>query len=366
MVGLSVVGVSWGRAVTNGGQESFAALNAEWMRDHHLGFIVDRVEQYQVAHDQPRRGGAPARALISQPAPAASGGTEGGVGMGVGAEPVPTPMRTPAAQAFAGEGVWTSAGSGVFTTRVRPNSLTTSLVVFVARIDLRSARVQLVAGSQLPGDSWSHPPQITAAECPSVVLAFNGGFRFDQSQGGWFADGRVSSKYPLVDGAASLVTFKDGTVTVGQWGRDVASGDLSRIDSVRQNLRLLVDGGAVVPTIDDGPVWGARLKNSLYVWRSGYGITASGDLLYVGGPGLTPRDLAERLVDAGATRGMQGDINPDWVAANLYHHDAGGCHGSKGLDAAPAQGGQKSSGDRYLSADTRDFVEVLAGAGPKI
>lgn len=362
---ILVVAISWVRAITKTGPESFAALNAEWMRDNHLGFIVDRVEQYQYSHDQPKLGGAPDKSLIgvssstSAPSPSAPASSR--------TAPPPAPMRTPAPTPFPGEGVWAPAGPkrpdgtfGVYTTRVRSNAKTTSLLVFVARINPAGAKIRIVPGTELPGGSWSHAPQVTAQECPQAILALNGGFRFDQALGGWYSDGHSSPDFALVDGAASLVTFKDGTVTVGQWGRDVTAKDLPRIDTVRQNLQLLVDGGAVAPSIDDGPKWGARLRNSLFVWRSGYGVTADGHLVYVGGPGLTPRDLADRLVDAGAVRGMQGDINPQWVAANLIQHDATGCHGTKGLDTTPDKGGQQSSGDRYLSTDTRDFLEVLA------
>lgn len=361
LVVVGVVGASWVRSVATSNQESFAARNAEWMRDNHLGFVVDRVEQYQYAHDQPRSGGTPDKALTPQPDRSAPE---------TAAPPklaVPPPMPTRAVPPFAGEGTWSPAGPatpsgtyGVYTTRIRPNALKTSLVDFVARIDPHLVDVRIVPGTKLPGGSWSHPPNITAEECPRTILALNGGFRFDQSEGGWYSDGRSAVDHPLVTGAASLVLMKDGTIRLGEWGRDITVPDLGLVATVRQNLHLMVNNGAVVPAIDDGPTWGARLKNSLFVWRSGYGITADGMLLYVGGPGLTPRDLAERLVDAGAVRGMQGDINQSWVTSNLYQTTASGCHGSKALDADPSLGGQKSSGDRYLTSDTRDFIEVLA------
>ena len=356
-----VVGFSWGRAVTKAGQESFAARNAEWMRDHHLGFIVDRVEQYQISHDQLKDGGKPPTKLTTDDTPSTS--------PPAAAVPVqlPTPIPSPAAEPFAGEGIWTAVGpvrsdgrAGVYITKLRPNARKSSVVVFVARIDPKVAKVRIIAGTDLPGGTWSHPPQITAAECTSALLATNGGFRFDQSNGGWYSDGREAANAPLRDGAASLVTFANGTVSVGLWGRDFTKAQLGSMTTVRQNLTLMVDGGKVDPNIDSGPKWGAKLRNSLFIWRSGYGITADGKLIYIGGPGLTPRDLAERLIDAGAVRGMQGDINPEWVAANLIHADASGCHGTKGLDASPAQGGQQSSGDRYLSTDTRDFVAVFS------
>ena len=361
MVFLLVVGVSWVMAITKAGQESFSARNAEWMRDHGLGFIVDRAEQIKYENDQPKDGGAPSKALTKEAPPVTEAKNAKVTPF------VPAPMPTSASSPFPGEGVWEpvtpldkQGRAGAYIPRGRPNAQKSSLVVFVARIDPSRAEIKLVPGTELPGGTWSHPPQVTAEECPRAALALNGGFRFDQSNGGWYSEGRVASNAPLRNGAASLVVGGDGKVNVAMWGRDVGNGDLSRLRSVRQNLTLMVDGGKVVPDIDAGPKWGARLKNSIFIWRSGYGVTADGNLVYVGGPGLTPRFLAERLIDAGAVRGMQGDINPEWVASNIINHDATGCHGTKGLNAPTGQGGQQSSADRYLSTDTRDFVEVLA------
>jgi hypothetical protein len=60
------------------------------------------------------------------------------------------------------------------------------------------------------------------------------------------------------------------------------------------------------------------LGNQIYVWRSGVGITANGALVYVGGPALNITTLANLLVDAGAVRGMELDINTDWVSLATY------------------------------------------------
>ncbi len=120
----------------------------------------------------------------------------------------------------------------------------------------------------------------------------------------------------------------------------------------------MVDDGQIVADLDQKD-WGAQLKNSYFIWRSGYGVTRDGALLFVGGPGLQPRDLAQTLVNAGAVRGGQGDINPEWVVSNLYGVGPDGkCHGTKGLDGPEDKGGQRSSANRYLKTDTRDFIAV--------
>ncbi|MEZ5206592.1 MAG: hypothetical protein R2690_06340 [Acidimicrobiales bacterium] len=58
-------------------------------------------------------------------------------------------------------------------------------------------------------------------------------------------------------------------------------------------------------------------------------------------------------------RGFEGDINPEWVAANLFSTGPDGtCTGTPSLEGSQDKGGQRSPGDRYLSPDTRDFVAV--------
>ena len=67
---------------------------------------------------------------------------------------------------------------------------------------------------------------------------------------------------------------------------------------------------------------------------------------------VSPQGLADALVAAGAVRGMQMDINPDWVNFNEYDPGADGVvHGSRVYGATGT--------DRYLHPDGRDFVAVF-------
>jgi hypothetical protein len=158
------------------------------------------------------------------------------------------------------------------------------------------------------------------------------------------------------DGAATLAIDPNGVPNIGMWGRDFSQ--TTALDSARQNLDLIVDGGVVNPDLATDPhrKWGftgPAAKDA--VWRSGLGITADGALVWVGGDGLGIQALAETLQRAGAVRAMQMDINHDWVQFNTYAVDAGGnVHGQLLLQA------MRHSGDRYLSTDTRDFVAVFA------
>ena len=92
--------------------------------------------------------------------------------------------------------------------------------------------------------------------------------------------------------------------------------------------------------------------------RSGVGITADGALVYVAGPALTARSLAESLQRAGAVRAMTLDINPEWVTFNFYSHAAGQPTDLTGTKLYPQM---QRSADRYLPPvlEARDFFEVL-------
>jgi hypothetical protein len=368
-----LIGYSLLTALTKPGQESLDARMVQWARDNHLGFAINWVEDKYYENNQPPSGGTPDQAI----GPA---GNAPSTTAAVAAEPgddeettttkalpphltPPTKVPSPAPDPIPNEGEWFPAGQpvgglpAVYTTKVRPNAEKTSLLVFLAWIDPKLASIEIFPGSEVPGGKWSVPNQIPAERCAEAIMAGNGGFRFDQSRGGYWSEG--NEKYKLRDGAATMVTYKDGTANVGMWGRDFGPAEFDKMAVVRQNLDLLVDNGQVVPDIENKD-WGALLKNVYFVWRSGWGVTADGAIVYAGGPALQPRDLAQRLADAGAVRAMEGDINPEWVTANLYSvAPDGSCVGTKGLEGSEDKGGMRQSADRYLSLDTRDFVGVF-------
>jgi hypothetical protein len=371
------------RALAAPGSESFEARTVGWMRDIRLGFVVDRIEQQYYERDQFADGGTPTVGIAPEVTPATAADTTvpttppGSAATTTAAPttttlpphtPPPARMPSPAADPLPQEGEWFPVGpqvqglSGVYVTKVRPNAQKSSLLVFVGWADPKLTEIKLFPGTNLPGGQWTTPNYLSPDFCTRAIMASNGGFRMDQSRGGYYDEGY--EMFPLRDGAASLVFLQDGSIDVAEWGRDYTHADLPRIRAVRQNLELMADGGAPASRLDRTD-WGALLANTAFVWRSGYGVTADGALVYAGGPALTPGDLVRTLLNAGAVRVMQGDINPDWVVANLYTVDATGtCAGTSGLPGSSDQGGFRSGGWRYLSVDSRDFVAVLAKPTP--
>jgi hypothetical protein len=215
--------------------------------------------------------------------------------------------------------------------------------VGVAKLNRAVTRPVLYAGAAEPGGTWPYQSAIAAVDQPKLVAAFNSGFHTGGSGGGWFDHGRTA--VALRVGAASLVIKADGSATVGSWGRDAAL--TPDVVSVRQNLGLLVDGGA---NLGANGYWGATLGGVRYVWRSGLGVDAAGDLLFAGGPGLDGPSLADVMIKAGAVRAMELDINPQWVSFCYYNGAGAGNVLLPGMNFGPSH---------WLSGSSRDFFGVF-------
>lgn len=356
---LVVVGWSIGGALTAPGTDSTAARLAEWARDHGMGGLITWAETIQYNHNQPKVGGMPAGGIptaggIETTSPNGSGGRSTGL---------PAPAAIPnlaGGTALPGEGQWQTVVTvkgqpAVRVASVRPDNQHTSFVAGVLWIDPTFVRGQLRPGTLDPGGQWPESDQITTAEQSSVVAAFNAGFRLNNnsSHGGYYSDGRAA--VPLVDGAASLVLNKNGTASVGSWNQEVRM--TSDVASVRQNLVMLVDNGKVNPTCATGgqAEWGATIGQKAFIDRSGFGVTATGAEVYVGGPALDVCTLGRILQAAGVVRGMELDINPDWISG-VYFHDNPNAK-PEGFRLYP---NQKVAPTHYLSASSRDWFGWFA------
>jgi hypothetical protein len=219
--------------------------------------------------------------------------------------------------------------------------------VEVAWLDPSLLRPVFVPGTGDGGGPWSWGGMVAPEAQGQLVAAFNGGFKLGDLPGGWYADGRVNKG--LVPGQASLVIYADGHAVVGEWGRDV--GLTPDVVSVRQNLGLLVDGARPVPAAASPGAWGGSVAG-VATARSGVGVDANGALV-VAQARVSPQGLADALVAAGAQRGMQMDINPDWVSFALYDvNPDGSIRGGRVM-------GTGGPGNVWLSPYARDFFAML-------
>ena len=361
LVVFSYYGVTLGFALGNPSYGvSLQARFAEWGRQHGIGPIVTWAEtEYNKLHPA-RVGGTPSTSALPKTSTVTPvSGTQ--------PLPMPAPLVSPAAVPLAGEGKWSPAGRytangipAVYTTFIRPDAIHTSYVVGVAWMDTKILSGQLYSGSQIPGGGpYTLTAPISATASKTIVAAFNAGFRMQDANGGYYTDNKLI--IPLRPGAATAIIYKDGTMNVGEWGRDFsmapdAAG--SPVASVRQNLDLIVENGKAVPGLaaQNSPKWGITLGGTFNVWRSGLGVTKDGALVYVGGPALSISDLANVLVRAGAVRAMQLDINTGWVQYSIFNGAIG--KPLNGSTAVPLLNGMESPTRYFANWWNRDFFTM--------
>jgi hypothetical protein len=347
---------SVGQALAAPGGGTVSSKLAEWARDHYLGPVVTFGEW--LTYQPPTAGGKPSFSLIVPKGEGA--GTSAGEH---GIKPIiPAPLSALAGAPLPGEGQWrvleTDKGKpAIFSTFLRQSKQYSSYVSAIVSMDPRLVKFYLHPGAEDPGPgkwgansaTWIPPGSRTG-----LMATFNSGFKLNASRGGFYLNGSYHGS--LVAGAASVVYYKDGTVKIGVWGRDVSM--TSKVAAVRQNLKPIVDQGQVPATVDTNVEtnFGFTLGGGYYVWRSGIGMTRDGRIIFVYGPALNVRELATLLQHAGVVEGMELDINPFWTSYEYYE-----AHG-KPSNPTPVNllPNQQGPATRYYSIYSRDFTAVYA------
>ena len=153
-----------------------------------------------------------------------------------------------------------------------------------------------------------------ANEGPAGVVAlFNGGFKVGDKAGGSVVDGVVLS--PLLPGDATIALNARGQWEMGVWGTATFPTANFHPIAIRQNLPPLVQAGVVASSALAGEwgQWGSPLHGKPLVPRSGLGVDAQGNIVYVASiKGVLPAQLGAALVAAGVRFGMALDMNPYW------------------------------------------------------
>lgn len=351
VLGLLVpVGRSYVAILTAPGNAPFDQRSVEWLRDIGMSQLVDRGESWWLWRHLP----SPTATISELPAPPVMPPPSVTAGAAV---TLPLGVSAPVGPALPREGQWSVASvdargaAQTATTYFRPDPNHPSLVAAAAWINAATTKFTLIAGTRQPGGgagpAGGHVPAIAL---DSLLAVFNSGYKMTDTPGGTLIEGRTTRH--MVDGLATLAILPDGTATVGEWGTDLTGAQ--GYTGLRQNLHLMVANGAVVDgvTTNAGGHWGT-VRNALPTWRSGLGVTAAGDLIYVAGNNLTLGVLANALVQAGAVTAMELDIHKGMVTFNLFTHEPD-LVGHKLLPdmSRPA--------DRYLNTDWRDFIMVTS------
>jgi hypothetical protein len=349
-------------------QESFLTAAATVFRENGLGVVVAFAEDIYYSYVKPARvGGLPTtgpsdsdEVNVEPVLPAAQGATvANNSSWGPAGIPslVPGTLISPV-QPIAGEGQWkptrikVNGNSAIWIARIRPDEVHTSYWATVTWFDPRLVAFAQVPGTKVPEVSGlkNRTGQVPSNLKSYYVAGLNGGFLMRDSQGGYQLGSKVYQK--LVSGKASLVTYQDGSLDVIQWGRDVVRPD---VQSVRQNMELIVDGGVNQVDREDqskwGWVWQGVGSGKNRVWRSAMGIRADGTVIYVMGEAMSAKSLGDVLVRAGVRRAILLDMNEAYANGFLY----GPYKNGKKLDPASPR-----SPERFWLTSERDFIAVFA------
>ncbi len=344
LIALIPASISYVRAITGTYNVSRTIESVEWLRSHGANGIVSQIEDWYYTLTAPAKGGP---TLASLPHAGITGRP---------AVQHPPDIKPVIRPALPGEGVWRPTSrdaalrGAVFVATFRSEAAYPRLVAGVAWINTSRTRIAYVPGRQEPPSIPNRgPSEVPPGLRGHLAATFNGGFPLATSNGGLIAQGRTIA--PMVNGAGTLVEYRDGRVNVIPWhgGPNGPSG----VVFAKQNLPLIIDHGQLNPNLSDGPEWGATLGNAIRVWRSGVGVDRNGNLIYAAADTQTVGTLARILQRAGAVRALELDINQDWTSFITYKHPhAGG--------AANLLPDMIRSPLRYLTPDDRDFFAVYA------
>lgn len=344
--------------------EGFLTASASVLRENGFGVAVAFAEDVYYTYINPAKvGGTPTSGpndeddSVAAVTPAGDALEANNQAWGVAHAPSTLPVRLESpVSPIDGEGEWkptkivVNGNTAIWLARIRPDSVHTSYWATVTWFD-----PQLLAFAQVPGTKI---PEVEGLErrtgqVPERLKSFyvaglNGGFLMRDSQGGYQFGDTVYKK--LKDGKASLVTYKDGSLDVVEWGRDYVRNG---IQSVRQNMELIVDGGVSQVVDEDQSKWGWVWKGvgsgKNLVWRSAIGVRQDGSVVYVIGAAMSAKSLGDVLVRAGAERAILLDMNEAYANGFLY----GPYKNGKKLDAASPR-----SPERFWLPSERDFIAV--------
>ncbi len=256
-------------------------------------------------------------------------------------------------KALPGEGKWEILGQSMAQSFIRPDIDRPYAIVSLVKMNMKKLGLGTEAGTYYPGGTHGVygpgivPKSIQAAG--SLMAVFNGGFQEKDGHYGMVVGKKVY--VPLKKGIPAIYLYLDGSV---QFIDNYVGQAVSKaVAAIRQNGPYLVDNGVVTSYVEEGPdTWGRTTTNNMYTWRSGLGITRNGNLIYAVGNSLVPQTLARALVDAGAYKAIQLDINPPWIKFIVFENQGNGHYRLYPLLKSML------GGERYLYGNNKDFFYV--------
>jgi len=272
-----------------------------------------------------------------------------------------------------GEGIWTTEGLPLgdeknhpllARTIYRPDPERPYALVDLLYIDADQVEFLPVGGT-------IHPISTTGIKGKGIIppdddarvralLAFSGGFQAVHGSYGMMIDGDVL--LPAIKDIETLAMYADGSINIGVWGDDIK--ETTSLVSYRQNLKPLIRRGLFN---DKNRYWGlsADKNKSIYVWRTGFGITKNKKAVFAIGNSVSAYTLAKAMLAAGVEEAMHLDMNLINVACEVYtpEKDEKGAYkraktGEILIKASHLNDRLYGVPGRYIKPHTRDFIYV--------
>ena len=228
------------------------------------------------------------------------------------------------------------------------------VTVPVPRIDLWAVAGTLEPASRRELRRW-RTGLIRPEHEPSLLAAFNGGFRAEHGQHGMKVDG--IEFLPPRTGLCTVWADADGALGIGTWTKD---SHRARAEARwwRQTSPCMVEGGRMHRGLMDESTkrWGATLEGGAVIRRSAIGLSADGRRLFVGiSNDTTARAMALGMQRAGASDVAQLDVNWSYPKILLFPRDTAGKRHAVGLFR-----GFLFDDDDYVSEPSpRDFFYLV-------
>ncbi len=340
---------------------NWSERSAEWLRnDVPFGnWFVDTTEHYYYSLNAPKKGG-PGIKFLPTVGLSGSGSktSKAALKHTKQVSQLPPRVKPVFAKALPGEGVWkptgpiVNGGPPMLVTTYRPSTAYPSIVAYVAWFDHTRTAIGYYPGRYEPPVAKVRGPMMIPVDQRYRLLAsFNGGFTHVDGNNGSAVNGVTNE--PMIDGNATLVGYRNGTIALLKWHGGPNVGP--NVAWARQSLTPIVWNGKLNPLLNtdpNSPQWGYTLGGVTQVWRTGVGIDKHGNLIYVVANYQTVISLAQILKHVGAVRAMEFDINPEWHTFITYTHKNGA------LQPKMVEPQVMQSATRYLVPDDRDFFTV--------
>ena len=253
-------------------------------------------------------------------------------------------------------------------TLVHPDAKRGWASVAVVAIDMRQARLNLVAGTIEPMTKLAEAKEhkrtgiVPEADVKSAIAVFNGGFKTTHGNYGMKAEGVL---FVEPHGRACTVAmFANDELAIKSW--EALESRQDQMIWFRETPMCMFENGEMHKglTVDSNTHWGATLDKDTVIRRSAVGLSEDQKTLYVGiSEATSATAIAKAMHFVGAYDVAQLDVN--WSFPKFFTVEPKPSNASE-VEVKPLVDGFEFSPDDYFKKEaTRDFFYVTRLAEPK-